>query len=163
MKKQTVVKQTTLCLVIAAALAGGLALAKGGLTLSDTDGDGVISAEEITLAREAKKASVLLEFDTDGNGELSRNERRAMQDARYEEMLTVFDADGDGELSRQERRAASEAQRAATVSMLDVNGDGELSAEESAGMDQLKAERGDHKHGKRAGKRGGDRDSRTDV
>lgn len=143
-------KSTIVSTFIATSLLSGAAMAMSVTELQDTNGDGVISAEEITAAREAAKAEKLAQFDTDGNGELSRNERRAMKDARYNAMLVDFDADGDGELSRDERRAAKDARRAALEAQLDVNGDGELSAEEAAGMEQVKAE-GGKKRGKKRG------------
>ena len=158
MTKQAKIKSTAIALAAATGIFSGAALALSPVALTDTDGDGVISAEEITAAREAHRAAVLSEFDTDGNGELSRNERRAMQDARYEESLVKFDADGDGELSREERRAAKQDRRAQTEAMLDVNGDGEVSAEESAGYDAVKSERGGkHRKHAKGGRDGGKR------
>jgi hypothetical protein len=121
-------------------------------TLTDTNGDGVISADEITAIRDAQRATDMATFDTDGNGELSRTERRAMQDARYEAMLQANDADGDGELSREERSAAKDAHRAAIEAQLDVNQDGEVSDEERAGFDEVKGDKKGKKHGK--GKKG---------
>ena len=48
------------------------------LDLSDLNGDGVISADEIRQARENSRAQMLSQFDADGNGELSRTERKAL-------------------------------------------------------------------------------------
>lgn len=166
MNKHSVLEKSILTAVILAALTGGVVLAKSELTLTDTDGDGVISAEEIMAVRQAHKASVLAEFDVDGNGELSRAERRAMQDARYESAVGKYDADGDGELSRDERRTAKNARRANIERMLDVNGDGVLSDEETVGMDQLKEQRGDRKHGSHGakhGQKGGDRAEQSEF
>ena len=157
MSKRITIKSLAITSAVAAVLVSGGVFAKGNLTLSDTNGDGVISAEEITAARAASKADMLAQFDTDGNGELSRTERRAMRDARYDAMLLEFDADGDGELSRDEKRAAKEARRASVQTMLDVNGDGEVSAEESAGWEQVKEERGD-----KGGKRGKGRHGKSE-
>ncbi len=169
MNKHSVVEVGVLTAVVLAVLTGGAVLAKSELTLTDTDGDGVISAEEITAVRQAHKASVFAEFDVDGNGGFSRTERRAMQDARYESAVEKYDA--DGELSRDERRTAKDARRANTERMLDVNGDGVLSDEEAAGMNQLKEQRGDRKHGKnhsakhgqKAGRKGGDRAQQSEL
>ena len=117
----------SLAVAIAAVLFGGTSLAADKVEFTDTDGDGVISAEEITAAREVNRSTILAEFDVDGNGELSRDERRAAKDAR----------------------------RAAVETVLDVNGDGELSDEETAGIEQVKEERGEKKSGKRGGRKGG--------
>jgi len=153
MKKQATIKSSILTAAVVTGLFTSAVMAMTPVQLTDADGDGVISAQEIADARDAKKAETLAQFDADGNGELSRDERRSMKDARYESMLSQFDADGDGELSKEEKSAAKDVRRASTDAMLDVNGDGELSAEETAGIEQAKDERGDRKKGKRGGKR----------
>lgn len=140
----------------AACLFAGTVAAAGMPNLTDTDGDGVISAEEINAQRAAYKEAQLAQFDTDGNGELSRMERRAMKDARYDSLLQTFDSDGDGELSREERRDARDARRAEIEAQLDVNGDGEVSEAEAAGFEEVKESKGKKRDG-RKGKRGGDR------
>jgi hypothetical protein len=124
-----------------------------GYELSDLNGDGVISADEIRTIKAAHRAQQLATYDADGNGTLSRDERRAMRDARYDEMLSMFDSDGDGELSRAERKAAKQARRSAREASLDVNGDGEISDAEKAGFEEIKAERGTRKHGGAHGKK----------
>ncbi len=162
MKKSTFITQRILPILAGTTLSFSALAAT--VNLVDIDGDGVISAEEIAQAREARKLEALTQYDTDGNGELSRAERRVMKDDRYDATLLEFDADGDGELSRSERREARGAQRASMKLQLDVNQDGEVSEEERAGMDAVRAERGDNK-GKRGGKRSKDgegRHSRTD-
>ena len=107
-------------------------------TFTDTNGDGVISAEEITQSREARRAVAIQQYDTNGDGELSRTERKTWKEARHAEMVSQFDSDGDGELSRTEKRAAKEARRAAIELQLDVNGDGTVSDAERAGYDEAK-------------------------
>lgn len=149
MNKKLILKSTTLAASMATILVAGIATAHNKMVFTDVDGDGVISAEEITTVMDAKRAEKLAQYDTDGNGELSRLEKRAMKDARYNALLIDFDADGDGELSRDERRAAKQARRTAVEAMLDVNGDGVLSEAESAGMEQVREERGLGHHGKR--------------
>ncbi len=121
--------------------------------LTDTDNDGVISAEEIQAAREQAKAARLTQFDTDGDGTLSDDEKSAMKEARKAERLSLNDTDGDGRLSRAERRAAKAARRAAIETQLDVNQDGVVSDAEGAGFDQIREERKGRKHGDRKGKR----------
>jgi len=138
------------------AMGAGTAHAFGmtSLKLSDTNGDGVISADEIRAALEQGKAEILSQFDANGDGELSREERKAMKDARRATMIGSFDENGDGKLSRAERRNARDAREAALDLQLDVNGDGEVSNAESAGFDEVHAER-KSKRGKR-GERGED-------
>lgn len=122
-------------------------------TFTDTNNDGVISADEIQTARELAKAERLTQFDTDGDGTLSDEEKNAMKDARKAEHLSLNDTDGNGELSRAERRAAKVARRAAIEAQLDVNQDGVVSDAEGAGFDQLREERHTGKRGDRKGKR----------
>ncbi len=124
-------------------------------TFTDTNGDGVISAEEIVQSREARRATAIQQYDTNGDGELSRQERKALKEARRAAMVLQFDADGDGELSRTERKAAKEARRAAIEIQLDVNGDGTVSDAERAGYEEAKKDhrgkKGRHGH-KKSGK-----------
>lgn len=150
-------KINTRTLIIASTLTfTGSVLALTPPTLSDLNGDGVVSAEEIRQIREAHKAEVLSQYDVDGNGELSRTERRAMKDARYDATLVDFDADGDGELSREERRAARDARRQAIEAQLDVDQNGVVSDEERAGYEEIRQARKDRgdRRGKKFGKRG---------
>lgn len=63
----------------------------------DSDGDGVISAEE--YERVVSDAAVAME------------QRHEEMKKRHEEMLKKYDKDGDGKLSREERRAAMEDMR----------------------------------------------------
>ncbi|MFT4726721.1 MAG: hypothetical protein ACI9UN_001216 [Granulosicoccus sp.] len=125
-------------------------------TFTDTNGDGVISADEITVIRDAHQAANMAKYDADGNGELSRTERRALKDARYDSMLQLNDTDGDGELSREERRSAQDAGRAAMDLQLDVNQDGDVSEAERAGFEAVKGDiKGNgkkHSWGKKHGK-----------
>ena len=126
-------------------------MAMDSIKLTDSNGDGVISAEEITQVRDKHKAAMLQQYDADGNGELSRLEKRAMKDDRYAEAVANFDTDGDGELSRDERKAAKQARRAAFKAQLDVNQDGVVSDAESAVFDELREGRGWKKrHGKKS-------------
>lgn len=159
MKKQNTLKTSLIAAVVATGLISGAAIALTPTELSDTNGDGVISAEEITAAREASKVAALAQYDTDGDGELSRDERRAAKDARKQASVEAYDADGDGELSRDERQVARDARQAETQAMLDVNGDGEVSEAESAGFDEVASERGNRKGGKRGGGKGKKNDS----
>lgn len=142
-------KKLAIASLLAAALGTITVTQAASYQLSDTNGDGVISAEEIRAARQAHRAEQVALYDTDADGELSRDERRSMKDARRAEMLSQFDADGDGELSREERRAAKDARRATMEASLDVNGDGELSDAEMAGFEEIKEDRKSGKRGKK--------------
>ena len=124
---------------LATALAAG-AFAGAPVNLTDTDGDGVVSAEEIRTQAETRRAAQAAQYDT------------------------------DGDLSRTERRAAGDARRDAVEAQLDVDGDGTVSDTEAAGFDQIRQAmreeggRGGHgsRHdGERGGKRGGERGDRT--
>ena len=94
----------------------------------DADGDGALSEEERSIARdsieaervaerEIRQAEMLDRFDADGDGELSREERRFARDTiqaeRDAERLDRFDADGDGEFSDDERQQMEEERSAA--------------------------------------------------
>jgi len=143
----TPIKLSGITIVLATLLSSPL-LAKPHATLTDFDGDGVISADEIKQAREARRAAAIIEFDTDGNGKLSREERKVMKQSRRAARIAEHDTDGDGALSDSERQVAKAARRAAIEQQLDVNGDGEVSAIERAGFEEVKAARGDKKRGK---------------
>jgi len=88
--KNTRINTASLVTVSAAlALLSGSIFAASPTSLTDNDGDGVISAEEIRLARDTSRADLLTQFDTDGNGELSRDEKRAAREARYAEQVAL--------------------------------------------------------------------------
>ena len=160
-------KRSNATIVVPLALGGLMAFsafAASELTLVDTNGDGIISAAEITAAQELKRTEMITQFDTDGDGELSKEERMAARELRKSERLQAYDADGDGELSRAERLAARESRRDAVEAQLDVNGDGVVSDEEGAGFDEVRKQRREER-GERGGKRGGknaDRGARND-
>ncbi|MEE9335376.1 MAG: hypothetical protein V3U65_14900 [Granulosicoccaceae bacterium] len=126
--------------------------------LVDSNGDGVISADEIIAAKDAQKTETIGQYDVDGDGELSREERAALKADRRAARVAAFDTDGDGEKSRAERRAAHDSRRDAVDALLDVNQDGEVSSEESAGFDEVRENRKESK-GKRGhgGKKNGER------
>ncbi|MCM0754013.1 EF-hand domain-containing protein [Desulfovibrio aminophilus] len=97
----------------------------------DTDGDGLLSAEESGL-----DAEKLASYDTDGDGLLSSSEIQAGLKADHEAMMAQgdndlaqrimgeLDADGDGSLSTGELGSDT------SISAFDTNGDGQVSAEE---------------------------------
>ena len=152
-KKNTMTKLAPLFLGCIVSLNG---YAVTAMTLVDSNGDGVISAEEIKSARALVQAEVLAQYDTNGDGELSKDERKIVRSDRRSELLATYDADGNGELSRDERRTAREALRASVKAQLDVNQDGELSDAERAGMEEVRESLESRRGGR--GKSGGGRD-----
>ncbi len=127
---------------LAAASLMSLTAVAAGPQFVDFDGDGVVSAEEITQVRDEFMQTELSRYDTDGDGQLSRDEHDAIRAQHEAEMLVDFDTDGDGQLSRQEHEAARDAQRVIIEAQLDVNQDGVLSDEELAGFKAVEAESG---------------------
>jgi hypothetical protein len=76
----------------------------------DVNGDGEIDANELELAREARKGKAkengqrLIAADTDGNRALSKDEASAAGMEKLVEHFDKVDADGDGEISKEEMR-----------------------------------------------------------
>jgi Ca2+-binding EF-hand superfamily protein len=80
--------------------------------------------------------------DTDGDGVISAQEQQAFvermhhrQETRMTDLTKKYDADGDGKLNEQERQAMAEGIRQdvnARFASYDTNGDGHLDAEERA-------------------------------
>ena len=109
----------------------------------DTNGDGVISTDEI----EAIKASRFAEADADGDGGLSFEEietwhdaqRKARMQERKQRMFEKRDANGDGVISIEE----FEERGMPRFERIDADEDGEIT------VDELKAMKGHH--GKRHG------------
>ena len=66
MNKQLIFKSTSLATSMAAILIAGVASAHNNMVFTDVDGDGVISAEEITSVVDAKRAEKLAKYDADG-------------------------------------------------------------------------------------------------
>ena len=106
--------------VVVAGMSGSHLLAQDKVFLSDLDGDGVISAEEIRQIREDIRNSMLETFDTDGDGQLSREERKAIRKARKAEFVSLHDTDGDGELSKAERKQAKAARMEVILSLIHI-------------------------------------------
>lgn len=98
---------------------GPLAHIRGLFAEFDTDGDGVVTQDEINAVRAAE----LAEFDADGDGTLTLEEYQALWLARvYERMVDAFqhlDADGDGQITDEEFNAGL----ANIVARLDQDGD----------------------------------------
>lgn len=98
----------------------------------DADGDGRLTAEEMSANRAARFAAA----DADGDGLLSADEMRAAQEAqrmaRAERIIARMDADGDGLLSLQEIGARRDP--AWMFDRMDADEDGVISAEEFEAM-----------------------------
>lgn len=98
----------------------------------DRTGDGLLTAEDVALAAEARFAAI----DTDGDGQVTEAEFLAGVAARSEEraaaMFARLDADGDGVLSRDvlEARGQRGGGFERMIERFDADGDGGLSAEE---------------------------------
>lgn len=138
-----------------AALAGGFgtgALAERGGPMAgflpdfsavDTNGDGLLSQEELVAAMAARRAAI----DTDANGSISAAEvaaervRRAPAEA--EAFVAAHDRNGDGVLSGDEMPAPRDPDR--FFRRLDANGDGGISqAELDGAKERMRHHRGRH-------------------
>lgn len=121
----------------------------------DANSDGKITKEEV----EAFKTARLTAMDSDGDGKLSAAEltvahetaRAARKAARTEAMVKQFDKDGDGMLSFAEMPAGTGMDK--MFSRLDSDNDGAISQAE---LDAAKAKMA----GRRDGKKGGNRDGK---
>ncbi|OBQ71001.1 EF-hand domain-containing protein [Mesorhizobium erdmanii] len=108
----------------------------------DTNGDGAISKDEMTAARER----LFKRLDRNGDGVIDEKEiesaRQAIEDraevaqARLANRWRRMDANGDGKVSEQEFASSMPL-----FDLVDRNGDGKLSADEIATVRKLLAER----------------------
>ena len=123
----------------------------------DTNGDGVVTAEEM----EAHGAGLFAEMDTDGNGVISAEEILASMQERaqnrlskgVERMVDKLDEDGDGALSADEMPQRGSSRM---FEHLDDDGDGAISAEEfEAGKEKREEMRGKGRKGGGHGGKGG--------
>lgn len=97
---------------------------------ADTNGDGVLTRDEVDAARSAHRAKMEAELDTNGDGVVSAEEKKAGR-AKFEEMWTKrMDTNRDGVVSADERKAAREKFREMWIARHDTNHDGALSADE---------------------------------
>ena len=108
----------------------------------DTNGDGAISKDEMTAARER----LFRRLDRNGDGVIDEKEidsaRQAIEDraevaqARLGNRWRRLDTNGDGKVSQQEFASSMPL-----FDLIDRNGDGRLSADEIATIRKLIAER----------------------
>lgn len=82
------IQLSSIALIIAAST---LSLTAQAQEITDIDGDGTLSVEEVQAARDAAKAEAVAQFDVDGDGELSAEEREAAKEARRDEKVAEFD------------------------------------------------------------------------
>lgn len=106
----------------------------------DADKDGTISKEEFLADRNLKDA------DTNGDGVLSADELTAMiqkreMERKVERLTRRLDVDGDGKVTI----AEIENQKAKRFALMDRNDDGKLEARE---LRRMKHHRGHHKFGR---------------
>lgn len=101
----------------------------------DLDGDGSVTADELSSVRATRFAEV----DTDGDGQVTEEEflahARSRAEAHAREMFSRLDADGDGALTLDTLAALFEhAGGARIMERLDADGDGAVSRDEFGAM-----------------------------
>lgn len=129
----------------AALIAAGALAAEGkgpgrGWDRLDVDGDGKLTAEEMS----EKHAAFIAKADADGDGAVTEEEMKAFRDAKRAEMREKHDPDknGDGVVDRTEYVNAAQER----FDRLDKDGDGVLSEDETKrGHHGRRSGRGDKK------------------
>jgi hypothetical protein len=182
MKRKTyitaaIVTATSLALALPAAAQTAAPAPRGiapfDITRFDTDGDGKVTAQELTAAHAAEVTG--LDANGDGLIDLAELVARATvnAEARARAQIAALDVDGDGMLSAAEllaHRSGRSVNPEALIRRLDTDGDGAISAAEAeAARGKIgtrqnprfersgRGARGGQMHGER---RGNDRDSR---
>lgn len=110
-----------------AVLAGsGFKGSHGAMALADTNGDGVVTTEEI----QSRHAEQFQAADADNDGALDVDEmQNAMLRWRAQRRVQALDTDGDGKVSAEEYQAPMRWH----LSRLDRDDDGEIGREEMRG------------------------------
>lgn len=140
----------------------------------DTNGDGVITPDEIKAYRESR----IKALDANGDGELTADEIANFQlaqikariEARAKAMVQRLDVNGDGKLSAAELAAARlpglQGPDSRMMRWLDKDGDGKITKQEfdaaQARMDRSRGHERGERWGKHDGKRGWMHDGRGD-
>lgn len=122
----------------------------------DLNGDGGVTAEEVTTAMQARAEARFAEADTNGDGALSAEEMLARAESARQDRLADritkrierADANGDGVLQMEELRAARGEGRSPDrlFNRFDADENGSLSAEEFAEAQAMMERRGDRGH-----------------
>lgn len=133
----TLIAALTVSAIALTSLVPALARGSGGdsrldFDLIDTNGDGKITAEEMT----AHRANRFAENDTDGDGSLSKEELLTVMldgaaermESRVDRMFDRKDNDGDGKISLAELTNEDHSDR--MFERLDTDEDGAISKEE---------------------------------
>ena len=117
----------------------------------DADGDGVVTAEELSAAG---PAAAFAEADANGDGALEGDEltafraaqERAREERRQQRMVARLDTDGDGKLSLEEIEAGSRRGPQQVFDRLDADDNGEVSLEELAEAQQRMLQKMHQRH-----------------
>jgi len=96
--------------------------------VQDTDGDGVISADERNEAVEKRMEAMKARADKNGDGTVSEQEIAEARHDRAQNMLGRLDKDGDGKLTVAE--VGESRMRRFDATAADVNKDGTITVEE---------------------------------
>lgn len=129
----------------------------------DADGDGVVTAEELSAAG---PGAAFAEADANGDGVLEGDEltafraaqERLREERRQQRMVERLDSDGDGKLSLEEIEAGNKRGPQQMFDRLDADGNGEVSLEELAAAQERMLQRMQERRSE-MGERGG-RDGR---
>ncbi len=97
------------------------------LASADTDGDSMLTREEMKAHHDQRRARFLAEADTDSDGAISDAEHAAFRAKQHARRFSDRDANGDGFLTQDE---VPDARRWEHMSTADANQDGQLSLEE---------------------------------
>lgn len=96
------------------------------LAPADTNGDGVLTAEELIARHEAQKRARQAAMDTDHDGKISQSERDAFVAGEQKEHFTRMDRDGNGQISQAEagrrwsRLSVADADKSGTVTYAEM-------------------------------------------
>jgi len=93
---------------------------------ADTNGDGVITVEELKAGEEKMRAEHLAKVDTDHDGKVSPEERKAAFEKFAERRFAKMDKNNDGALSKDEVGD----KRWARLSVADADKNGSVTREE---------------------------------
>jgi len=102
------------------------------LTMSDTNGDGVVTEAEFLADVDARFAKL----DADKDGKISKQERPGDAEGRGGRMMRRIDTNNDGAISLDEQRAQANRR----FDRLDANADGKVDkAEADAARERMRA------------------------